>query len=215
MKYAALSVTLLMTGAMLAACASGASARAGQTITPETKLALGTLKLEGTPQAVDKDTAAKLLPLWQLLQQLNTGTSTAPQETTAVLDQIQATMTSEQRQAIESMQITQADIFAAFQQARSSASTGSTGGTRTSGSGSSNRGGGQGFFFGGAPGGGFPGGGFPGGGFSGGTTRNSGTGTASAAQGSSSTGAQGTANRGATFLVGEVVRLLESKIGAQ
>jgi len=209
MRHAALSATLLVAGAMLAACAGGSSARTGLTITPETKLALGTLKLEGTPQAVDKVTAAKLLPLWQLLQQLNTGTSTAPQEVAAVLAEIQATMTPEQRQAIESMQITEADFLTAFQQARSAASAGSTGGTRTSGSGNSSRSGGQAFFFGGGP----PGGGFPGGGFSDGAARNSGTGTPSASQGSTSLGTQGTANRGATFVVAEVVRLLESKIG--
>ena len=210
MKHAALSVTLLVAGAMLAACASGSNSGAALTITPETKLALGTLKLEGTPQAVDKDTAAKLLPLWQLLQQLSTGTSTAPQETTAVLDQIEATMTSEQRQAIESMQITQADFLTAFQQARSSASTGGTGGTRPSGSGGTNSGGGgQAFFFGGGP----PAGGFPGGGFSAGAAGNGGTGTPSASQDSTSSGTQGAANRGATFVVAEVVRLLESKIG--
>ena len=210
MKHAALLVTLLGAGALLAACASGSSSSAGLTITPETKLALGTLKLEGTPQAVDKATAARLLPLWQLLQQLNTGTSTAPQEVTAVLDEIQATMTPDQRQAIDSMQITQADFFAAFQQARSAAGTGSSGGTRTSGSGGGNTGGGgQAFFLGGGP----PGGGFPGGSFSGGASRNGGTGTPSAPEGSTSSTTQGAANRGATLVVAEVVRLLESKLG--
>jgi hypothetical protein len=217
MKHAALSVSLLVAGAMLAACASGSSSRAGLTITPETKLALGTLKLEGTPQAVDKVTAAKLLPLWQLLQQLSTGTSTAPQEITAVLDEINATMTPAQTQAIEGMQFTQANLQAAFQQARSGDSGGATGGTRPSGTGSSNRGNGGGggvFLFsgGGGPGGGAPGGGFAGGGgFPGGgtTTNSSGTPTA----GSSSGSTQSSVNRSSLFLVSEVVRLLESKIG--
>lgn len=217
MKNTALLVTFLSAAALVTACGSGTGSRTGFVITPETKLAIGTLKLEGTPQAVDKATAAKLLPLWQLLQQLSSGTSTAPQEVTAVLDQIQATMTPEQSQAIDSMQISQADFAAAFQQARSATSAGSTGGTRPSGTGGSNRGGGgggQAFFFGGgggpgggAPGGGAPGGGFPGGGFAGGT------GTPSATQGSSSSSAQGATNRSATFVVGVVVRLLESKIG--
>ena len=78
-----------------------ASSSASFAITPETKLALGTLKLEGTPLAVDKATAAKLLPLWQLLLQLNTSSAAAPQEVTAVIDEIQATMTPAQSQAID------------------------------------------------------------------------------------------------------------------
>jgi hypothetical protein len=216
-------VTLLTVAALLTACGSATGSRTSLVITPETKLALGTLKLEGTPQAVDKATAAKLLPLWQLLQQLSSGTSTAPQEVTAVLDQIQATMTPEQSQAIDSMQITQADFAAAFQQARGATSAGSAGGTRPSGAGGGNRGGGgggQAFFFGGGgapgappPGGGFAGGGFAGGGFAGGGAGTGGTGTPSATQGSSSSNSQGAANRSATFVVGVVVRLLESKIG--
>jgi hypothetical protein len=212
-----LLVTFLAAALLLTACGSQASARPGFVITPETKLALGTMKLEGTPQAVDKATATKLLPLWQLLQQLSTGTSTAPQEITAVLDQIQATMTPAQSQAIDSMQFTQADFQAAFQQARASGSGGAAGAAGGAGSGAagSNRGGGGGGGFpgGGFPGGGFPGGGFPGGGFAGGGTRTA-TGTPSASTGGTSTGSgQSSTNRGATFVVGVVVRLLESKIG--
>ena len=98
---------------------SGGSSRNGafrnQPLTPEAKLALGTIKLEGTPQAVDASLAAKLLPLWQLLAQLNSSSSTAPQEVTAVVDEIRATMNPDQVKSISSMQLTSSDIFAAFQ----------------------------------------------------------------------------------------------------
>src|SRR5512135_1411074 len=95
---------------VLTACGSGTSSRNSFVLTPETKLALGTIKLEGTPEAVDAATAAKLLPLWQLLLQLSSSTSAAPQEVTAVLDQIRATMTPSQISSINSMQFTPADF---------------------------------------------------------------------------------------------------------
>ncbi len=156
MKRTSLLITFLITLFVLAACdsrTSGSNSFGGdplggvRALTPESKLALGTLKLEGTPQAVDSAMAAKLLPLWQLLHQLNTSTSAAPQEVTAVVDQIQATMNPDQVKAINSMQFTQADIFSAFQQqGRANGSTGTTaaGGTRSSGAAGSNRGNGGG-----------------------------------------------------------------------
>jgi hypothetical protein len=214
MKRTPLLMTFLIAIFLITACAGRSSARANFALTPEAKLALGTIKLEGTPQAVDSATAAKLLPLWQLLQQLSTSSTAAPQETQAVLDQIRATMAPSQVSAMDSMQFSQTDILAAFQQGRTAqAGTPGAGGTGTSRSNGTNRGngGGQTFSFGGgAPGGGIPGGGFGGGGFGGG---GGGTGTATASQGgSASRTSQTSANRSSTFLVGEVIRLLQSKI---
>jgi hypothetical protein len=154
--------------------------------------------------------AAKLLPLWELLHQLSTSTSAAPQEVTAVVDQIQATMSPDQMNAINSMQFTQADILSVFQQQGSTNGSGGTataGGTRPSGGTGSNRGngGGQNFFFGG---GGAPGEGFPGGG-----TRNGGARTTQTpSQSTSAQRAQTLSNGTSTILVNEIIRLLESKI---
>ena len=216
MKRSPELVAFFVGALMLSACASPAraSSRFGSgdgILTPGTKLALGTIKLEGTPQAIDPATAAKLLPLWQLLLQLDSSTTAAPQEITAVLDQIQATLTPDQANAIKSMQITSADMVSAFQPQGGAAGTNATRGTRTPGAAGGNRnGGGQAFFFGG---GGGPGG-IPGGGFGGGGNRSNagnGSGTASGAQtGTSQRSQNSIAVPG--FLVNQVITLLESKI---
>ena len=219
MKRTFLFSVLVSLSILLSACTSASgsanSFRTGggspRTLTPEAKLAIGTIKIDNTKLAVDSAEAGKLLPLWQLLNQLNSSTSAAPQEITAVVNQIQSTMTPEQTSAISSMQITSADMFALFQQ---QGQANGAGGLRPSGgTGTSNRsggtrnggGGGQFFFAGGGGGGAFPGGG----GFGGGANR-TGTGTPTASQGSSTS--QTAANRSSIFLVNEVIRLLQGKI---
>jgi len=132
----------------------------------ETQLVLGTLKLEGTPQAVDSATAAKLVPLYTLLQQMTTSGTSAQAEIDAVLDQIQETMAIDQIHAIAAMKLTQTDMTTFF----SSSGQFARSGTRTPGAGF----GGGGGFTGGGDGGGPPegfaggGGGFTGGGDGGG-----------------------------------------------
>jgi len=81
-----------------------------------TKLAVGTLKLEGTELAVAPDQAANLLPLWQVFNNLSSSDTAAPEEITAITAQIQETMTPEQMQAIEGMGLTNQDIFASMQE---------------------------------------------------------------------------------------------------
>jgi hypothetical protein len=174
-------------------------------LTAESKLALGTIKLEGTKQAVDPKMAANLVPLWQLLYQLKSSSSSAPQEVTAVVDEIKATMTPVQVSTINSMTLTQADIVTAFQQANESSGTTSTG---TSGSTRGNRGGGGGFIFaGGPPGGGGFGGGLGGGGGS------SATSTQTAGQ-TAAQAAQARENAVSSLLINQVIKLLQSKLSS-
>ncbi len=90
------------------ALAATPSAPATTAMTPALRLAVGTLKLEGTEQAIDAASAAKLLPLWQLLDQLDSSDATAPQEITAVIEEIQLNMTSAQMDTIDAMSISQA-----------------------------------------------------------------------------------------------------------
>jgi hypothetical protein len=157
---------------LLAACGNNASAQSnngfrqnnGNSSAPlpqSTKLLIGTLKLDGTPQAVTAQQAAQLIPLWQLYASLETSSTAASQEVDATVQQIQATMTAEQIQAIESMNITRRDEFTTLQQmglAQANASGTPQPGTGTQGQG--NRSGGGGFGGGGfGGGGGFPGGG--------------------------------------------------------
>jgi predicted pyridoxine 5'-phosphate oxidase superfamily flavin-nucleotide-binding protein len=67
------------------------------------QLALGTLQLEGTENAVRPEQAAALLPLWQALR----GGVTVQAEVNAVLKQIEGTMSQEQLAAIAAMRLTQ------------------------------------------------------------------------------------------------------------
>lgn len=170
-----------------------------------TKLAIGTLKLEGTGFAIASDQAVELLPLWQVLNSLSASDGAAPEEITAITGQIQETMTAEQRQAIDEMALTPQNIFATMQElglvdaARVNAS-----GTPQPGAG---LGGGQG------PGGGLvsgeaPPGGGPGSGFGGGEISPEQMATAQARRAEGG----GFGNRMLAPLAEAVIDLLESKI---
>ena len=76
------------------------------------QLALGTLQLEGTENAVMPEQAAALLPLWQALR----GGVTAQAEVNAVLKQIEGTMAQEQLEAIARLQLTQEGLRAWMQE---------------------------------------------------------------------------------------------------
>ena len=125
-----------------------------------TKLAIGTLKLENTDNAIASDQAAELLPLWQVLKSLTNSDSAAPEEITAITEQIQETMTPQQTRAIEEMGLTGQDIFATMQEMGLATGFGQSA-ESADGFGQGRGPGGEGF-----PGGGPPGGG-PGGGFGG------------------------------------------------
>ena len=72
------------------------------------QLAMGTIQLEETENAMTPDQATALLPLWQALQ----GGVTAEAEVNAVLKQVEGTMTQEQLAAIAALQLTQEDLRA-------------------------------------------------------------------------------------------------------
>ncbi len=99
------------------------STQSTSAITPALKLAIGTVGLEGTDQAVDAASAAKLLPLWQLLDQLETSDSAAPQEISAVIAEIQRNMTASQLKAIDAMPISRAELAGSSRTASSASGT--------------------------------------------------------------------------------------------
>jgi hypothetical protein len=68
-----------------------------------TRLALGTLKLEGTGNAVSVEQAGELLPLWQVL---DSGTLKGEAENAAIVKQIENKMAAEQLAAIGGMNLT-------------------------------------------------------------------------------------------------------------
>lgn len=144
-----LTASLILFALMLTACGASNQTQGGSTsqaLSTQTELILGTLKLDGTANAVTKDQAATLLPLWTLMQKLQSSDSAAQEEKDAVLSQIQKTMTSDQLQAIQQMNLTMQDAVSLAQ-----GGTQSNAKTQSGNSASSN----------GAPAGGPPGGGDP------------------------------------------------------
>ena len=73
------------------------------------QLALGTLQLQDTENAVTAEQAEALLPSWQIVQ---SGALQSETETGAVLTQIEGAMTAEQLSAIAAMQLTFEDMGA-------------------------------------------------------------------------------------------------------
>lgn len=76
------------------------------------QLLLGSLRLQTTPNEITTDQAKALLPLWQAFKALSVSDTTATEETTAVLNQIQAAMTPAQLSAIASLKLTNAHLTA-------------------------------------------------------------------------------------------------------
>jgi hypothetical protein len=74
------------------------------------QLAFGIMQLDGTANAVMPEQAKTLIPFWQGIIALSGNTTTAPEELSAVQDQIVATLTPEQLQAIAALQITNAGL---------------------------------------------------------------------------------------------------------
>lgn len=71
----------------------------------EGKLAVGTLSLEGTENAITAEQAKNLLPLWKAVKSLVNSSTAADDELTALYQQIQEAMTAEQIQVIKDMQL--------------------------------------------------------------------------------------------------------------
>jgi hypothetical protein len=78
----------------------------------ESKLAMGTLSLEGTDKALTADEAKNLLPLWKALKSLSSSQTVSAEEISALYQQIEDTMTPDQIQAIKDMQMTRESIAA-------------------------------------------------------------------------------------------------------
>lgn len=178
-----ISLTLLVTLALtLTACGASAStapATASETSNSSGNLSgpamiiLGSLKLDGTPQAITQQEAKDLLPLWQVYQEISTSDTAAQEEIDALVKQIEETMTPAQMTAIKGMNLTSQDSFAIMQQLGLGIDRGQSGSSSSGNNGNSQSGNGNTFFI---PGGGSPG---EGGNGSGTFNRNSGGGSSS------------------------------------
>jgi hypothetical protein len=174
-----------------------------------TQIALGTLKLDGTGNNVTADQAAKLLPLWETMQVLETSDTAAKQEIDALGTQIQETMTDKQMKTITAMNLTRQDMFAVLQ--AQGGGFGNSQQTNNTPRGNSSGNGNRNFGFGGfGPGAGGPpdGGGFQGGQGSGGQNR-------SAAQIATAQAARqaGGGNRIPAPLINALIEFLKKKAG--
>lgn len=118
-----IALTLLMVLAIaLTACGTSstqtpASTSTGSNVNTLSEIAVGTLELDGTAQDVTADQAKELLVMWQVYQDISQSSTAAQEEVSALADQIQETMTTDQMQAITAMNLTQQDVFAAMQSA--------------------------------------------------------------------------------------------------
>ncbi len=90
-------------------------AQKGTGLSEVNMLLVGTLKLEGTAQALTADEAAQLLPLWQAYLSLSNSQTAAEEEVNGLLKQIQNTMTKEQVDAIKAMNLTSTDMMTLMQ----------------------------------------------------------------------------------------------------
>lgn len=79
------------------------------------RLAYGTLKLEGTSNAVTAAEAKTLLPLWQKVSDLSSNGTPTPQDIQTVYTQIESSMTPAQISAITQMTMTQQDFTSLMQ----------------------------------------------------------------------------------------------------
>jgi hypothetical protein len=112
-----LFVIVSIAAILLSACNGGAAAivSANSGLSAATRLAVGTLKLEGTDNAVNADEAGELLTLWEAYQSLSSSDTTSQVELEALVKQIEGTMTSEQVSAIDDMELTDQSVSEAVQ----------------------------------------------------------------------------------------------------
>jgi hypothetical protein len=173
------------------------------------QVALGTIKLDGTENAVTADQAKELLPLWETLQDLEGSDTAATEEKDALISQIQETMTADQTQAIAALGLSRQDMFSVMQSQVQTVEGRQNTGSSQSGSTSTNRGGfGQGGGFGGPP---------PDGGFGGGNPNFQGQRSQSGTSTTGRTSSQPAAvdlNRIPTPLIQAVIEYLKTKAGA-
>ncbi len=81
----------------------------------ENRLAMGTLKLEGTSLAVTADQAKQVLPLWSTIKDMIANPAITAPDLLAEYQRVEQDMTSDQLQAIQNLALNQTDIQALMQ----------------------------------------------------------------------------------------------------
>jgi peptidoglycan hydrolase CwlO-like protein len=139
-------VSLTILAILLSACSAQTpqAAPAPTELSTESKLIVGTFKLDGTDQAITKEQAKQLVILWQVYQEINQSDTAAQEEVDGLLQQIEGTMTDAQMQAINGLNLSQSDVMSLMQekglmgnlpQISNSSSSSSSSGSNSSGGG--------------------------------------------------------------------------------
>ncbi|MFZ2096194.1 MAG: hypothetical protein WAV05_06095 [Anaerolineales bacterium] len=110
-QFTILIILVCLSAILLAGCNSAISTvSTNNGLSTATKLALGTLRLEGTSQAVTAEQASELLTLWEGYQSLSDSDTSSQVELDALMKQIEAAMTTDQIKAIEAMDLTDQSV---------------------------------------------------------------------------------------------------------
>ncbi|MBL7163788.1 MAG: hypothetical protein ISS57_14400 [Anaerolineales bacterium] len=113
-----LTLTIISFVLILTACGN-TTPEAGESSEPEIQdfsmplemqLMIGTVNLDETDFAIDAAQAAELLPYWKALRSLSESETAASEEIEAVVNQIQASMNSEQIETIKAMGLSMGDL---------------------------------------------------------------------------------------------------------
>lgn len=83
-------------------------------LSPRNQLAIGTLKLAETAYPITTEQSKLLFPLWQAVLVLESNPGSSPQELSAVQNQIMGGMTSDQLNAIVSLQLTNEHLLSVY-----------------------------------------------------------------------------------------------------
>jgi hypothetical protein len=106
-----LSLTACSKNSSQSSSTGSSNDQSGTSLSQVNMLLVGTLKLDGTANAVTADEASQLLPLWQAYRSLSTSQTAAQAEVDGLLKQIESTMTSQQVQTIAAMNLTSTDMM--------------------------------------------------------------------------------------------------------
>jgi hypothetical protein len=90
-------------------------AQGNNELSTEMKLLIGTIRLEGTNIEVTADQAKELFPLWVQMEATFANMVSTADDINAITIQIQSTMTKEQLQAINDMNLTDQDLTTLLQ----------------------------------------------------------------------------------------------------
>ncbi len=141
-------LALVLTACGSASTSAGAgSATSTVSLPAQTELLVGLFKLEGTAQALTKEQAAALLPIWQVMKELLSSDTAAQAEVSALAEQTRTQLTDAQWKAIQAMNLTPQDVMAVLQE------KGTVGGTSNVSNGTASRGSSRSAGNGGGPGG--------------------------------------------------------------